>query len=126
MLHQDPLSLDLQETTPKTQFTVKPDGEISVSGNPSSQVIKELIKSADYHKEQSRASNDYHQSQKRRLEEKIKTRQSSIDLLVVGFLGSTFLVVIVCFFLTLSKSNQQVSEVHDGQSFRGINCRQIQ
>ena len=130
MQQQDLLNLaeQTQEIPPtlKTQITVKPSGEISVTGNPGEEILKQLIKSSDYHKEQIRVSEDYHQSQQRRLEETIKNRQSSIDLLVVGFLGSTFLVVIVCFFLTLSKSNQ-ISEVHsNGESFRRISCQQIQ
>lgn len=98
----------------QAEFTVKPTGEVQVKGNPDPELIRQLIVSADYQKDQDR-----------RYKSEIERQQKQVDFMVVGFLGCTFLLSIFCLFLTVNQRNQTQGTSSNGESFRGINTCQI-
>lgn len=91
------------------EFTVKPTGEVSIKGSPDPLVIQQIM-----------ASSDYQQEQTRRYKLDIERQSKQVDLMVIGFLGCTFLIAIFCLFLTLNNGNK-----HDSESIRGISCGQV-
>lgn len=98
----------------QTEFIVRPTGEVQVKGNPDPELIRQLMVSADYQKDQDR-----------RYKSEIERQQKQVDFMVVGFLGCTFLLSIFCLFLTINQRNQTQGASNNGESFRGISCQQI-
>ena len=107
-----------EETTIKNpvEFTVKPSGELIVKGSPSSDIVQQLIQ-----------ANDYHQDQNRRIkseaDRRIDEQSKMINLMTLGFLGTSLLVVIACFFLSFNSNQNQGNINYDGQFIRGNACR---
>lgn len=120
MQFYEPLSLkEVQQTSNiqspnQTEFTVKPTGEVQVKGNPDPELIRQLITSSDYQKDQDR-----------RYKSEIERQQKQVDLMVVGFLGCTFLLAIFCLFLSINQRQQNQSQgaYNNGELFRGTSCR---
>jgi hypothetical protein len=96
-----------QETA---KFTVKPTGELRIEGQPNQELLQQIL-----------TSYDYHQSSSRQLDQILKIKQTNIDLMVAGVLGSTFLITLIGFFLTFN--HQGINS--NGKSSGGINCSQI-
>jgi hypothetical protein len=108
-----------EETTTKNpvEFTVRPTGELIVKGSPSSDIVQQLIQ-----------ANDYHQDQNRRIkseaDRRIDEQSKMINLMTLGFLGSSILVSIICLFISLHNKQQQPQRsVNNGEFFRGTYCR---
>jgi|688.fasta_scaffold1287171_2 hypothetical protein len=82
------------------EFTVKPTGEMSFKGVPDSDIVRQLIITSDYHKDQNRR-------QQSESEKRIDDESRMINLMTIGFLGTSFLVCILCFFLSINKNQNQ-------------------
>lgn len=104
--------IQLQSQLQQTEFTVKPTGEVSVKGNPDPELIRQLLVSADYQ-----------QDQNRKHETTIKSQQQGVEMMIVGFWGATFLVVIISLFLSLNQRQQPHRSINNGEFLRGTSCR---
>lgn len=105
-----------QQPKKEVEFTVKPTGELTFKGEPSSDIVRQIITSTDYHRDQDRR----YQSE---IEQRVSDETRMVNLMTIGFLGTAFLVCILCGFLSFnSKSNNQGNINYDGQFVRGA-CR---
>ena len=104
-----PQSISLSPAPETAKFTVKPTGELRIEGQPNQELVQQIL-----------TSYDYHQSSSRQLDQILKIKQINIDLMVVGVLGSTFLVTLIGLFLTFNHQG-----VSNGKPSGGINCTQI-
>lgn len=92
-----------EETTTQEkpiEFTVKPTGEMSFKGSPSPEIVRELMTSSDYQRDQQRR----YESE---TEQRISEESRMVNLMTIGFLGTSFLVCILCFFLSINKNQNQ-------------------
>ena len=110
---------DMWEEETQTQsgpieFTFKPTGEMSFKGNPNSDIVRQLITTSDYHKDQNRR-------QQSESEKRIDDESRMINLMTIGFLGTSFLVCILCFFLSINKNQNQGNLNYVGEPIRR-NC----
>ena len=104
-----------EEITTPTQkpieFTVKPTGEMSFKGVPDSEIVRQLIVTSDYHKDQNRR-------QQSESEKRIDDESRMVNLMTIGFLGTSFLVCILCFFLSINKNQNQGNLNYVGEPIR--------
>ena len=107
---ENPQSISLSPPPEIAKFTVKPTGELRIEGQPNQELVQQVL-----------TSYDYHQSSSRELDQILKIKQVNVDLMVVGVLGSTFLITLIGFFLTFN--HQGINS--NGKSSGGINCSQI-
>lgn len=102
-----------EETTTKNpiEFTVKQNGEMTFKGSPSPDIVRELIVSSDYQRDQQRR----YESE---IEQRINEESRMVNLMTIGFLGTSFLICILCFFLSINKSQNQGNLNYVGEPIR--------
>jgi hypothetical protein len=99
------------KSPPPVQFTVKPSGEFSYTGKPDQTVIEQLLVSSDYQRDRNRQLQSQIQAQ-------INNEARIINILTIGFLGTSFLVAIVCAYLTANNPNSNRSMENNGGIIR--------
>ena len=112
----------ISEELKPIKFSVKPSGEINFEGVPDDNIIRQIITTTDYHRDQDRNQKSEDKSQ----ESEILKQARNVDMMTLGVLGSSILVSFLCLFLSInSKQQSQGSVVNNGQFLRGISCEQI-
>jgi hypothetical protein len=86
------------------EFTVKPTGETTFKGIPTPEIIRELMVSSDYQRDQNR-----------RYETEIKKQSQGVEIMIIGFLGLSIIVSFLCLFLS-SNNKQNQGEFHHGRT----------
>ena len=95
------------------EFKIKPDGEFNFKGVPDSDVIRQIITTTDYHRDQNRDQ-----------ESEILKQAKNIDMMTFGVLASSILISFLCLFLSFNNKQQtQGSVVNNGQFLRGTYCQ---
>ena len=114
--------IPVSEELKPIKFSVKPSGEINFEGVPDDNIIRQIITTTDYHRDQDRSQKSEDRSQK----SEILKQARNVDMMTLGVLGSSILVSFLCLFLSInSKQQSQGSVVNNGQFLRGISCEQI-
>ena len=112
----------ISEKLKPIKFSVKPSGEINFEGVPDDDIIRQIITTTDYHRDQDRSQKSEEKSQ----ESEILKQARNVDMMTLGVLGSSILVSFLCLFLSINNKQQsQGSVVNNGQFLRGISCEQI-
>ncbi|MFM5926243.1 MAG: hypothetical protein ACKO86_16045 [Dolichospermum sp.] len=90
-----------EETTTKNpiEFTVKQNGDLTFKGSPSPDIVEELITSFNYQCDQQRRY-------ELEIEQRINKESRMVNLMTIGFLGISFVVCILCFFVSINKSQK--------------------
>jgi Zn-finger nucleic acid-binding protein len=113
--HLNQIQEDIQQTQKNPlELTVKPGGEFAVKGSIPEDILDRIITSSDYHKDkqyraeqQSRRDAKYHKDQQYRIEQQIQRDATITNIFTISFLGLTFLVLILCAYLSINKSTNQ-------------------
>lgn len=104
------------------KFSVKPSGEINFEGVPDDDIIRQIITTTDYHRDQDRNQKSEDRSQ----ESEILKQAKNIDMMTLGVLASSILISLLCLVLSLNNKQQsQGSVVNNGEFLRGISCGQV-
>lgn len=112
----------ISEELKPIKFSVKPSGEINFEGVPDDDIIRQIITTTDYHRDQDRNQKSEDKSQ----ESEILKQARNVDMMTLGVLGSSILVSFLCLFLSINNKQQsQGSVVNNGEFIRGISCEQI-
>lgn len=112
----------ISEELKPIKFSVKPSGEINFEGVPDDNIIRQIITTTDYHRDQDRNQKSEDKSQ----ESEILKQARNVDMMTLGVLGSSILVSFLCLFLSInSKQQSQGSVVNNGEFLRRISCGQI-
>jgi hypothetical protein len=117
-MQQLDLNQQLQDQSQREpiQFTVKPTGEFSFNGIPDPEIVRELLTSSDYQRDQQRRA-------KTELEQRMQDEARIVNVMTIGFLGTSFLVCILCAFLSI-QSSQSGGINNDRELIRGVNICQ--
>ena len=87
------------------EFTVKPTGEFNFRGIPDPEIVRELI-----------VSSDFHQSQNRKAKSEAETLAANearlVNLMTIGFLGTSFIVCAICAFLNFNRPTGGINNVN--------------
>lgn len=112
----------ISEELKPIKFSVKPSGEINFEGVPDDNIIRQIITTTDYHRDQDRNQKSEDKSQ----ESEILKQARNIDMMTLGVLSSSILVSFLCLFLSINNKQQsQGSVINNGQFLRGTSCEQI-
>ena len=104
------------------KFSVKPSGEINFEGVPDDDIIRQIITTTDYHRDQDRNQKSENIAQ----DSEILKQAKIVDMMTLGVLASSILISLLC--LTLSLNNKQQSQgsvANNGKFLRGISCEQV-
>ena len=78
----------ISEKLKPIKFSVKPSGEINFEGVPDDDIIRQIITTTDYHRDQDRSQKSEEKSQ----ESEILKQARNVDMMTLGVLGSSILV----------------------------------
>lgn len=95
--HLSQIQEDIQQTQKNPlELTVKPGGEFAVKGSVPENILDRIITSSDYHKDKQYL-----------IEQQIQRDATITNIFTISFLGLTFLVLILCAYLSINKSTNQ-------------------
>ncbi len=112
MQYQDPP--DTREVTPPihlqspTEFTMRPTGEMKVSGHPNIDLVEKLLTSSDYHRDQDR-----------KYKSEIEKQATMTFISVIGFLSLSLLIAVI----SLINQPKTGGVNQNGQFLSGVSCR---
>ena len=109
------------EKSKPIKFSVKPSGEINFEGVPDDNIIRQIITTTDYHRDQDRNQ----KSEDRNQESEILKQAKNTDMMTLGVLASSILISLLCLILSLNNKQQQQGSANNGEFLRGISCQQL-
>jgi len=60
-------------------------------------------------------SSDYQRDQNRRYETEIKKQSQGVEIMIIGFLGSSIIISVLCLFLSFNNKQQSQGELNHGR-----------
>lgn len=109
---QFPSHLEIQEDINSqipqlpVKLTVKPTGDFKVEGHPNPDVIERLLTSSDYHIDSNRQKNLEFEKYKLNIQKEIQMDAQRTDTIIIGFLGLTFIVVIIAASFSINRTQE--------------------
>ena len=104
------------------KFSVKPSGEINFEGVPDDDIIRQIITTTDYHRDQDRNQKSENIAQ----DSEILKQAKIVDMMTLGVLASSILISLLCLALSLNNKQQSPGSVaNNGEFLRGISCEQV-
>ena len=111
----------ISEELKPIKFSVKPSGEINFEGVPDDNIIRQIITTTDYHRDQDRNQKSEDKSQ----ESETLKQARNVDMMTLGVLASSILVSLLCLSLSSNSKQQSQGSANNGEFLRGISCEQI-